>query len=772
MSNDTFAQNAFHARTNRELFCPRENTGNPQHDFNTHYSRLSPMQRLSLEQHTINGTQISRYEPDIEHSTCCIKPAGFVTQLQDKASEIMRGAMLLSALTFASPMLAVSLPVRDAVAGFDASKLALAETLLTTDTNASGYPALINDFASTVGTLPAFERSQAVDHALEVKIAAPEYAARTLGNGMDAAEFIRCLKLIAGQDASALYLQQLASHYYAEARQRPVPDVLKEMGLLALELSAVTATSEQLAFDNTESTGDVETDVDGFVEMSPEERRALWQERAADVLGENDVNKRERIFADELRAQNRLVYRKGAGFDYDEFEKHLSEVSAATDDDDAFGAYLESFERAYEQYDEGFAVSLHMSDTDRKISCGDLDDDVDADCLPETARHLADELHHLYTSGFPLYDKGERNGVEGILVSTFIRDLETRERVCVSTLVYGIDAWLDAKLDETFSNRVTRTQRRLICVPDYKRPARAVTCERAVSREVAVEMIRHGETIRFRDIRHSIVRETATVPRFRLHEQTEAIEVCPDAEERSETRLVMEVLLQHLKRDCHTRGLNESAIYRELTARLATVTDTAQVARLKREAWQYREAGRLSFKLFTAFNTHAVAHQSALESAPLREMITNRTVNGIGFTMTQTFAGGARPFIVAQPVLNRITSLTGKTLGDFARLIHALPRQEQERVRGEFRERNPQLYARVRDGLAVEISRASSGRLRYFRWAFYANNKPEHPIHTLTREDQSAAWELLKARSLSGTTPSLPFGDSRTVDAPLNASAI
>ena len=140
--------------------------------------------------------------------------------------------------------------------------------------------------------------------------------------------------------------------------------------------------------------------------------------------------------------------------------------------------------------------------------------------------------------------------------------------------------------------------------------------------------------------------------------------------------------------------------------------------------------------------------------------------------MTQTFAGGARPFVVTQPVLNRIASLTGKTLGDFARLIHALPRQEQERVRRDFRERHPQLYARVRDGLAIEISRASSGRLRYFRWAFYANNKPEHPIHTLTREDQSAAWEMLKALSASGITPSLPFSDSRTMNAPLNASVI
>ena len=118
--------------------------------------------------------------------------------------------------------------------------------------------------------------------------------------------------------------------------------------------------------------------------------------------------------------------------------------------------------------------------------------------------------------------------------------------------------------------------------------------------------------------------------------------------------------------------------------------------------------------------------------------------------MTQTFTGGARKFIVAQPVLNMIARLNGRGVTDFARVLHGLPRQEQERARASFRERNPQLYARVRDGLLGELERASASKLRYFRWALFPGNKPEHPVHTLTREDQSAAWEFLKARSDSG----------------------
>ncbi|MFL6230544.1 MAG: hypothetical protein ACJ741_17370, partial [Pyrinomonadaceae bacterium] len=65
---------------------------------------------------------------------------------------------------------------------------------------------------------------------------------------------------------------------------------------------------------------------------------------------------------------------------------------------------------------------------------------------------------------------------------------------------------------------------------------------------------------------------------------------------------------------------------------------------------------------------------------------------------------------------------------------------------------------RVRDGLRAQLSQASEGKLRYFRWAFYAGNKPDHPVHTLTRDDRVAAWELLKSlshRDKSKPTPPL-----------------
>jgi hypothetical protein len=97
-------------------------------------------------------------------------------------------------------------------------------------------------------------------------------------------------------------------------------------------------------------------------------------------------------------------------------------------------------------------------------------------------------------------------------------------------------------------------------------------------------------------------------------------------------------------------------------------------------------------------------------------------------------------------------------LSGFAARLHELPRQEKERVCVAFRERNPRLYGRVRDGLSAELRKASEGKLRYFRWAFYAGNKPDHPVHTLTREDRAAAWEQLKSlsrRDKSKPTPPL-----------------
>lgn len=548
----------------------------------------------------------------------------------------------------------------------------------------------------------------------EAKIVSVQYAERVLGNLEDAIEFIRCVKLLAGDDARPFNLQIIASHYYKEVRTRPVNEVLKEMGLLAVQLTAVTATNEERQFDEPVET-EIETDYNNCsTQLSLSDRRTLFDSRAAEVLGETEGETENNIsiFEIELRAVSRF-HSHASGFVYDEFAAYFSEKEKSIEAIEELDSLYESFDAVHNQYDEDHVVSLHMSDGEKVVVVGSLDDDIDEESLPEESRHLAKELYELYVNGFPLIDRGEQKGIEGITLPSYFFDPRTGERFSIPFTVFGLDTWLDYAIDAVFNERVIRTVRKLIVVPFVRRA-------------------------------------DGTIVRTRLHEQTSTIEVCPQSLEREQTRAVLEILLERWKADFHLRGLNANATYRELTKQLDASNDTAEIARIKKDAWQHKEQNRLSIKLFTSLMTRANVRQSVLESEPLKE--TRKTENG------------ARKFVVIQPLLNSIPKLKGKTLGDFALQLHTLPRQEKERVRALFQTLNPYLYSRVLDCLLTELEKASEKRLGYFRWAFYPGNKPEHPVHVLTREDQSAAWELLKELSRpkekeenkSGNRASLP----------------
>lgn len=580
----------------------------------------------------------------------------------------------------------------------------------------------------------------ATEQEAEAKIASVPYAERIFGNNTNAIEFIRCVKLIAGFDARPYNIQLIASHYYSEAKTRPAGEVLKEMALLALQLAAVAATEEERQFgDITETLIEVQN-----ADPSLSDRRELSLARAAQVLGETEDE--TSIFELECRTIARFTTHT-SGFTTDDFATYLSDQEAMVESAEELDALYESYEAVYEQYDEDHVVSLHMTDGERVIVAGSLDDDINEDSLPGEARHLARELYNLYTNGFPLRDRGEASGINGVTLTSYQRDTRTGERFEMPITVYGLDTWLDAAIDAVYHERSLRTVRNLMFVPLPSRPQRTIILEAIIPQVVTRESAKRGVKILVREVRHVVRRITASVGQARLHEQTSTIEVCPDASEREETRRVLEILLERLKADCHTRGLHTNVTYRDFAARIDAESDTARIAKLKKEAWEHKEQGRLSIKLFTALMTRAEVRQAALESEPLRVEHKHRIVTGEGFMMTQTFSDGARKFIVVQPLINRISSLTGKSIGAFAGALKDLPRQEKERVRAAFQKQNPHLYGRVRDGLRAELLKASEKKLRYFRWALYAGNKPEHPVHTLTREDQASAWELLKMLS-------------------------
>lgn len=553
----------------------------------------------------------------------------------------------------------------------------------------------------------------------ETRILALPYALRFFGQIEDAKEFVRCVKLIAGDEARPFDLQIIAAHYYQQARTRPVAAVLKEMALLAMELTAVTATIEERLYDEpfeTERLYDepFETVPDAAT-LAPASGPTAFLARAAVVLGETEADETD-LFAAECRSINRRC-RAVAGLVYDEFAAHLATQEDECADLDEIDALYASFESVYEQYDEGHVITLTMNAGERVVVAGRLDDDLDETHLPVEARHLAAALYELYINGLPLQDAGPQANIAGVVVETHRRDPRTGEPYTAPMMVYGLDTWRDYALEAVYAERVTRTSRQLRCLPQPAAAPRTYTRPEVV----------------FDGSNHTVRYVTQTVAATRLHEQIVVHEVCRYAAEREVTRTVLETLLARWQRDFHTRTLHRSPAYRALAHSLQTATDTAVIARLKQHAWQQKESRQLTLKQFTALMTQAETLQAALESQPWR--------------VTCETAGVTRTYRPAQPLISRIPSLKGGTLGEFAVALQALPRQEQERVRVAFQTGNPTLYARVRDGLQTEIKRATAARLRYFRWACYGQNKPAHPFHTLTQADRAEAWELLKTLS-------------------------
>lgn len=54
--------------------------------------------------------------------------------------------------------------------------------------------------------------------------------------------------------------------------------------------------------------------------------------------------------------------------------------------------------------------------------------------------------------------------------------------------------------------------------------------------------------------------------------------------------------------------------------------------------------------------------------------------------------------------------------------------------------------SRTAHRLIQEINSASDAKLRFLSWALYGNNQPEHPVHTLSNQEQTRVWEALKSR--------------------------
>ena len=400
-----------------------------------------------------------------------------------------------------------------------------------------------------------------------VKIMSLEYAVRVLGNEEDGREFVRCVKAVASPDAGQFEYAQIAAYYYGEIRKRGTSEVLKEMGLLGLQLESVTATIADREI--------------GFEELErAEQKLTVADQRRVQEAAKNrpPLPPRTPIFDEELKHAIRRVGRqKISRMIHDEYENYfLSDGGKSIDELDR--AFL-SFENL-EQYDENGIVGLTMNSGQRSFVVFDFECEIDASCLPPETRPIASELGRLYV-GHSLGGaavrgarhliaeaKAERNEWTAFVTGQVQMASATTcsaERSTHPLSDHEFEEWLAIKLDRLYSHRVTRSVRRI------------------------------------RSNRHR-----------QAFEYTVDQEVNPDLEEMQYVAAVCRIMWNRQYEDFHIRSLRHKA-YQDIYLALRDTLDTADVAEIKKQAYAaFKEHQKLSLKEFTALNTVAKSQEARL----------------------------------------------------------------------------------------------------------------------------------------------------------------
>ena len=390
-----------------------------------------------------------------------------------------------------------------------------------------------------------------------VRIMSLEYAVRVLGNEEDGREFVRCVKAIANPDAGQFEYEQIAAYYYGEIRKRCVSDVLKEMGLLGMQLEAVTAT-----------VADREISFEEF-ERAEQKLTVADQRRVKEaVKNRKPLPAPTPIFDDEMKAVlrrvgrqkiSRMMFDDYAAFYLEDGDKSLEEMDRD----------FVTFDNL-EQYDENGLIGLTMNGGQRVVVVFDLDCEVDASCLPPEARHLASEVGKLFVS----HAMGGRSAQNARRMITEAWADRTRSARPVSTWNepskhplsdQEFEEWLSLSLDRIYDRKVVRSARRLF----------------TFSKGAAVELVTDQE-------------------------------INPDFEEAQYAAAVLRLLWRRQYSDFHLRSLRREA-YQELYLAIRGTSDTADVAELKKRAYTvFKEHNKLSLKEFTALNTVAKSQEVRL----------------------------------------------------------------------------------------------------------------------------------------------------------------
>ena len=417
-----------------------------------------------------------------------------------------------------------------------------------------------------------------------VKILSLEYAVKTLSDETDGLEFVRCVKAICSPDASQYELEQIAAYYYGEIRRRGIAEVLKEMGLLGMQMEAVTASVEDREIDFSES------------EM-PTQKFTVADQRRIEKARKNlsPLPPKTPNFDDEMIF---VLYRIGNSkitkIRTDEFENYyLSSEGKSLEELDA--DYI-SYEKL-EQYDENGVLGFSMSGGQHAVVALEFDAEVDASYLPIHTASLAKEINLIFVGhriGGKAAQKARHFTVAQRILQQELKEMKKGVPALFSTPMPTIDKfselpfsdeefndWLAAKLDELYPHRTLRSVRRFIT-------------------NKAGKLVEYQGTQEFN----------------------------PDFEEMQYVASVCQILWSNLKTDFHFRSLRREA-YQNLHLGIRKTTDTAELAQLKKQAYdEFKSRGKITLKEFTALNTAAKSQEVRLSG--IQSITTKKTLRDIG----------------------------------------------------------------------------------------------------------------------------------------------
>lgn len=545
------------------------------------------------------------------------------------------------------------------------------------------------------------------------KILSIPYAQNKLNNKQDAIEFVRIITqaVSAGVEPDPRSLQIWASWAYDEIHKRYaqvlrnnsvlaqraqtseadantlaefkasiIQEVLTELALIARELTAITATNEDRLFDEPQ----VLELLPRQEKLSPAERRDLFEQRYWEVISTEDSLP---PFVSELKSIcSKLSRVHSSGIVYDEeaqFQSHLTRLAKSGEySEDQLEALQDSHERVTEQYSEDGVVSLHMSDGERFVVEGTLEDDVTEDYLPDdNAKAIARDLLALFCDG---------------------ENLETLDRFIELSLnrLYG---------DPTDKSlRVPRTMRSIGMRQEPTRQYRDGTC--------------HPN----RPVRN----------RVSLFEYTYTVSVYPNREERQYVREVLDILLQNMQRDFILRTMNRSTAFRQFHNRIAKASDLRTLVDVIKQAYQARLQKLINIKMFTALNTLYVCKRANIESTPLR--ITEQR-DGTLRTFVPAIPVIAMAEQIPVPQL-RTLAMTLHTLPQQEQeRVRKLFRQKRPNL---YELILKGLSERIRN--SSQARRMYYRFAFYTDWKTGRPNEPHNMIHLLTAADTASLWETLK----------------------------